>query len=571
MSDLKAVEVPEGVTSATGPQTDRTRWAGTLPYLAAVLVTAYVCSPMASGRYFGDVGDARWTVSLHEHWYRVWHGEEGIRNLLSYDPLPATLGTSDAFFVQGQVYSLGRLLGAGLPEAWAITQATVFLIGALGVATLSRFLIKYTAIRCAFVLLVCASYPVIFSIGHVQLIGFLSTSWITLGYFELSRRHRLLRGWLVLCLVPPLMALSSWYAIVLFFVVAAFVIGFQLLFASKAGMLRGGRNLLVDIATLLQRPWAVVGAVLGAALWASVAWIYLPAKQLLPPPQWQHSTVFAPRFSDILNASGQGGGIWGQVYARFFSHFVIDYEQARGFTPVLFVCFMALGLFHLRRAVLSHRARETAGRWPESRQLAALWLAVLAVIAFVIVDERGLGIYRFAFTHIPGMDSIRAPFRIQALTYAIAILVSLRSAELLMDRISGPSRSRKLSRRAAMLISAAFIVVVFVEMQRPIPANWTPQQFLSTALMEQIPQAQRGCDATVLTGGANVLMNAIDGVDFAALSGLPTPQGYGRADPLGHPGLSSTPIQLATWMRDQGFEGRICQVTPSAVQVIPAS
>ena len=552
-----------------------------LPYLAAVLVTAYVCSPMASGRYFGNVYDARWTVSLHEHWYRVWQGREGVTDLLSYDPLTGTLGTSDAFFVQGQVYSLFRLLGAGLPQAWAITQATIFLAGALGVAALSGYVLKYAAARFAFVALVCASYPVILSIGHVQLIGFLSTSWIAVGWFQLSRRRHVLRGWLILCLLPPLIALSSWYAIVLFLVVAAFVVISQLIFTSREAIVRSGRILLSTTGKLLTRPTAIVGGVVGLAFWVAVAGIYLPSKRLLPPPQWQDTVAFAPRFSDILDATGQGGGVWGQVYARYYGQFVIDFEQARGFTPVLFVSFMALGLFHLRQAVVARRETEaptehtdtqteTDRSRPGSRQLAAVWVAVLAVVAFVIVDERGLGLYKFVFTHVPGMDSIRAPFRIQALTYALAILVLLRSTEMLVERMMRTGRPRMWTRGLAVVVGVALALAVFVEMQRPIPANWSSQQFLSPALVERVPEALEKCNAVVVTGSTDTLTNVVDGVDFAALSGLPTPQGYGRADPLGHPGLGATPTQLAAWMRQQGFDGRICQITPAAVEVVPA-
>jgi hypothetical protein len=570
MTDLKAVPTSETMAPPPATQPTRTRRGALLPYLAALLVTTYVCWPMASGRYFGDVGDARWTVSLHEHWYRVWQGREAINSLLSYDPLTGTLGTSDAFFVQGQIYSVARLLGAGLPQAWAMTQVAFFVIGALGVATLSGYLVKYVATRCAFVVLVCASYPVIFSIGHVQLIGFLSTSWIVVGWFELSRRRHVLLGWILVCLVPPLIALSSWYAIVLFVAVAAFVSAFQLLFSSGREITRGGRILFAQLWSLLVRPPAVVTAVLGLALWVSVAWIYLPAKRLLPPPQWNDTLTFAPRWSEVLNASGQGGGIWGQLYARLV-HSPVGFEQARGFTPVLFICFMVLGIAHLRRTVLADRGGDSVGSWPGSRRLAAVWLAVLAAVASVIVDERGLGVYYFVFNHVPGMDSIRSPFRIQAFTYALAILVVLRSVELLVDEVPRPGHSGVVLRRIAVAVGVGMVLVILVEMQRPIPANWSPQQFLDPALLQQVSTAQRVCDAIVVDNATDPLLNVIDGVDFAAVSGLPTPQGYGRADPLGHPGLAATPSQLATWMRSHGFAGRICQVSPAAVQPVPTS
>ena len=99
------------------------------------------------GKLPGDIGDARWTIALHEHWYRVWTGAESVRDLHYYYPLPNTLGTSDAYLVQGLLYSLARIVGFGLVGSWVIACFGFFLIGALGVAVLSRQLLAAVARR----------------------------------------------------------------------------------------------------------------------------------------------------------------------------------------------------------------------------------------------------------------------------------------------------------------------------------------------------------------------------------------------------------------------------------------
>lgn len=96
--------------ATVGPTGDRTatrrrdRWMAYFPF-AAVLATAWVFRAVRGGRLPGDLGDARWTIGLHEHWYRVWSGQESIRDLHYCCPLPNTLGTSEAFLVQGQIWS----------------------------------------------------------------------------------------------------------------------------------------------------------------------------------------------------------------------------------------------------------------------------------------------------------------------------------------------------------------------------------------------------------------------------------------------------------------------------------
>ena len=137
--------------------------------------------PMFSGDARGPP-DGRWTVSLHEHWFRVWQGKEAIRDLVSYVPLKSMLGTSDAFVAQGQIYiGAPRGRSRSRPPAWAGTQVLVFLVGAIGVAALSRRVLRWVAGQAALTVLVCSSYPFVVDLVHVQLIGMLACAWVVVG------------------------------------------------------------------------------------------------------------------------------------------------------------------------------------------------------------------------------------------------------------------------------------------------------------------------------------------------------------------------------------------------------
>ena len=71
--------------------------------------------------------------------------------------------------------------------------------------------------------------------------------------------------------------------------------------------------------------------------------------------------------------------------------------------------------------------------------------------------------------------------------------------------------------------------------------------------------------------GHNRFVNAVDAVVLSAISGVPTPQGYSRADPIGHPGPDADPASLADWIHGHGFHGRLCTVSSHGVEVISTS
>jgi hypothetical protein len=571
-----------------------------LPALAAVLATVWVFRTVLRGGLLpGNIGDARWTIALHEHWYRVWSGQDAIRDLHYYFPLANTLGSSDAFLVQGQIYSLARLVGFSQINSWVIAGFTFFLIGALGVAVLARQLLDSRSAQVAMVVLSVASYPVLVGLGHVQLFGLLSVSWMFVGLHDVISRRHVRRGVALLVAVPPLLGLSSWYALVLGAVVIGFLGLALLLVSSWAGIVRMVRQVAGDLwDTLRSIPGAVL-AVLFVLLWAGVLWVYLPSRGLLPKPGWQDVVAYGPRWSDIWNASDGGGGIWRGLYARLPELGQSNYEQQRGFTPILLIAFAVVTFAVFRSVVLARRVggsgpvgspagaaadgaadalvgaggdRAAGPRGVGRAGLLAAALTVAAVIGFVLIDERGLSFYRIAWDYVPGMEAVRAPFRVMTILYGVAFFVVFRGLELAWQRSTWLRRVPW--RRTAFAAGAALLaVLLFVEMQRDVDTHWTRAELLSPGLLAQIEPARQSCDAVILLNedpAGAVWKNPIEAVVFATLSGLPTPQGYSRADPVDYPGqvgdTDGTP--LAQWMRAGGFDGRICTVSTQGVRVL---
>jgi hypothetical protein len=557
------------------------------PPLTAVLSTLWFFRWSFVDRSLpGDIGDARWTTAITEHWYRFWTGAEALRDVTSYFPEHGTLGTSDAFFFQGQIHAVARVLGAGMVEAWLIAQVVTFLVGALGVAALSMVILRDTWSRVAFVALTCLSYPVLAQTGHVQTYAYLSVSWLFVGLAAIHRgtSARGVRGGLVLlAVVPPTLALTSYYALVLGMMLVASLGVFGALLTPRRQLETTIRRDCERVWAALRTPVGVAAAVVGLLLWAFAVWIYLPARGLLPDPTWAEVTPYAPRWSDLLNASGGGGGIWGPLYDSVFSG-PVDFERTLGFTPALFVSFLAVGLHMVRSIALRSEREPLDPGLPGRRGLIAAWFAVFAVLFTLLIDEQGLGLFKLLWDHVPGFEAIRAPFRAQLLLYPVATFVVVRGVEMAARGWSArnaPTRQGAATARWATALGGLLALALFVEMQRPAEFWWTPEQLLDSSLRAQAQEVEERCDAFIVTDLPTatdpdqkvrvgpVWVRTIDAVVLSALTGVPTPQGYGRAAPVGHPWVEGDAPSLVRWMRSEGFEGSVCTVSRTGVDVEP--
>jgi hypothetical protein len=543
-----------------------------LPYLAAVLGTVWVFRPIFDSQLPGNIGDARWTIAIHDHWYRVWQGDVSVRDLRSFFPVAGTLGTSDAFVAQGQFYSAARLLGWGMIDAWVISQFVTYLIGAVGLAALSQRALTTPWARTAFVVLCCAAYPVYLQTGHPQLFAIFWPAWIVWALLDLHDGRKTWSSALVLAAVPPMLALSSWYVLVLFLALGCVFAVVRALCSSNHELRRAWGRAAAAIAALRPRPTVVVPAVIAIVGWASVAWVYLAGRGILAPPVWDDVVPFSPQWSDLLNASGGGGGVWRPLYEKWFLDGPsFSAERAAGFGLVLLIS-MIVALVVTARAAVRPSSGSTATR-AEWRTLFALLLTCLVTPLIFITDERGFSLFKPLWLSVPGLESIRAPFRIQGLVYATALFAVVRVVEIgILRRRSAGQTSNRSWRPILLWVGAgALISSLFVEMHRPPHADWVAAEVLPAQLRQHVDEIADNCDALIVVDeipGGPIWLTPIDAVMLSVMTGVPTPQGYGRGVPVGHPGFSATPPALDAWMRSLGFDGRSCAVSSDGVERI---
>jgi hypothetical protein len=542
-----------------------------MPYLLTGVVSVWFFrATFLDGRLPGDLGDARWSLTVLEHWFQVWHGDAGIRDLGVYFPIDRTLGFSDPFLAQGQFHSIARALGLGPVPAWFAAHFVTFLIGALGVAALSRKVLRGPVQQCVFVATTTLSYPMVAQMNHIQTYAFLWVTWIVWAIHGLvwPTTPRMTRtAAVVLLLLPPVLALSSWYGLILGVLVMAALVVVTTVFTGVRSVLVVVRRTVVTLFGALRSPVGVVLGAFGLGLWALAAWVFLPGFELLPDVRWSEVVQFSPRWSDLLRADLYGGGVWSRLYERYYADLPQPGEVELGFTPVLALSVLGATMFALRRlfavdgradAGVSTIGRETVRR--TYVHVVCCALAIVSLLLLFIVDERGNALFAFVWQHVPVMKSIRAPFRIQMLLYPLAVYAVLRTIE-------AAASTGRFARRPALAVGVVSLVfggLLLVEMYRPSNSQWTRDQVLPPPLSALVDDIERAdCDALVVDGppASFIESTQIDGTLLSMLTETPTVHGYGRAAPTEHPGWDAPAPELVDWLRDEGVDGPVCVVS----------
>jgi hypothetical protein len=530
--------------------------------VAVIVATAVPFRGLASGLLIGGVVDARWTVALHEHWYRWLHGLEGLTSTLYYFPAPDTVGLSDAFLLQGLVHSGLRTAGMSPVDAWSATGVLLVLAGNVALALLSLRILQSLPLRIVFVIAAGTSYAFVAQLVHPQTAGYALVAWLAL---------LLVVGWAgppprtawAWCLVPPLwvlLALSAWYAAVFTLLLGVLAVLLAPILFPVNGLVAHARRRLLTIPRWLAAACGVATVGL-AALWAVV---YLPVAGETTRDWYADGAPFAPQLSDFVNVTSPDGGIWDPLMrAAALTESGTSVEQRLGLTPVLVVAFL----------VASVAALASVSRRPSRFGRLQLWSALIIVtaIVLVVIDGRSQGLWRLVWAWVPGGSSVRAPMRIMVILTPLVLVVVLRALErLVLGRTGRP-------RVAALVLVSVTCVALVVEQQRPAPAGWTAQEFVPVEYTDaSVALVDSGCEAFFLVppdgefgsrlaarpDGAVATSN-IDAVAIAVQSGIPTLNGNAARLPLAYPaegGYVADVTALLSWARALKPDTAVCVV-----------
>jgi hypothetical protein len=411
----------------------------------------------------GDIGDARGNVLALDHWYRFFQGKEAIGQLLIFYPDKHALGNSDAFFVQGVFYSFFRTLHLNALSATIWAEIIFAFVGLCGFVLLSNLFFKNVFLKIASVILIANSYPLLAQVVHPQLFGYLTASWFFLGVLQFTKRFdKPNLGFLLIFITCELQALSCWY-----------VLGTELLYALIFLIVyllqMGHKDSLIQAQSLFRRVTRNVGKVslLG---WSSflisnliliAGWllIYYPnIKNGVSKFSYADTSVYSPRYGDLLNTSSGSFGWWNKFFQYIHTSTAPTGERAMGYPPLLFTIFLLL--------VIALMVRPRTPEW--MKLCRALIITNLLIVFIILTDDSGRSPWYIFYKLFPGAGSMRTLFRINILLTFVLLLVVI----YILDHwiIFKPT---------TRLIPALFLLtMLFLESMRLYSGNWTANQYL---------------------------------------------------------------------------------------------
>ena len=95
-------------------------------------------------RVFGDIGDGRLDVYLHEHLYQAVQGLAPFRSPAMFYPKSGLLGYSDAFLLDVPFYAPLRLLGC---DPFLSYQLTWIALSLIGFVSFTALLVRFAGVR----------------------------------------------------------------------------------------------------------------------------------------------------------------------------------------------------------------------------------------------------------------------------------------------------------------------------------------------------------------------------------------------------------------------------------------
>jgi hypothetical protein len=501
---------------------------------------------LSRNELLGDRGDARLSIVLYEHWFSFFLGKENLTSTIFFFPATDTLGLTDAFFAQGILHSIFRFTSFGTLDAWVLTNVVLIFLGILGISRLASRIFHSQVIVFCVTLLASIAYPFVTQLGHIQSIGYLFVFWFVDWAILAKNGSFAQKKWARIFLIVglPILALSNWYPFALLVLMACLVILVYLVGHPSSIWLNFKRilqALLGEIKSSENRNFQTnVAVVCSISLWMLWLRIYLPVMSALGSKSWGEINFFSPRLGDLINASYRSEGIHKAIYEKLHLSNPPTYERSLGLTFSLFIFVLILSYLLIRKSNLIS-TRDQKISW------AILCISIIPIL-LIIQDEFGRSAWYPFWKIIPGVSSIRAPFR-----------VSIYSSWLLIFLLYYLLRNRK------SVVIVSLTILLMWDTSRVIPTDWERYQYLPSQTKLVLAQIEKNNCGSFYSRPSIVGDNTIIQIDnevMASTFGIPTVNGYSGNFAKGWPtGLdAATDSQILTWFdfNESQNEIRIC-------------
>ena len=510
-------------------------------------------SLLSRNELLGNTGDARLSIVIYEHWYSFLLGKEDLTSTIFFFPATNTLGLTDAFFAPGMLHSIFRFTGFGVLDSWVFTNLVLIFLGILGISRLaSRIFQSRTIVFCA-TLVASIAYPFVTQLGHIQSVGYLLVFWLADWVFLLKNGNPGQRKWARISLILglPTLALSTWYPFALLVLMVCLAIVVYLIGHPTSIWLNLKsliNALFVQIKSSESRNFQTIVAVFcSIGLWIMWLRIYLPVMSTLESKSWGEINFYSPRLGDLINASDRAQGLHKEIYEILRLSNPPTYERSLGLTFSLFIFVLLLSYLLIRNSKLINTSDRKIS-W------AVLCISIIPTL-LIIQDEVGRSAWYPFWKIIPGVASIRAPFRVSIYTSWLLIFLLYY-----------------LFRRQRSIIIISLSLLLWWDTSRVIPTDWERDQYLPLQTKSIVAQIQKNnCGAFYSRPsipGDNTIFQ-IDNEVIASTFGIPTVNGYSGNFAKGWPtGLdAASDAQIISWFdfNEPQSENRICIFDQSGI------
>jgi hypothetical protein len=542
-------------TAADSTAASRYAWSASRAGIATWLIGAawFFRDPLTTGfdTITGDRGDARLVIFLHEHWWRVWHGDASWRSPDMFFPAEGTLGYSDTFFLNQLVYVPLRFVGF---DQFVAFQLTLIALTAVGFASLFTLLHRYIGVALAPTCLLSAvgvfANNVFIDTGHPQIYSISIMALIVLVFVASwqspsSRRRRLgaFGGGVLVGLLLWTAYYFGWFLV--------FFGGLTIVVAGAIGWIAHGRAAVV--AVIADRWRMAVAAISGLAV-GVIPFLatYLPVLDDSDLRTYDQVAELAPRPLDLVNV-GRHNVAWGWLVEPLLDHDArLDtLYRAAAPTPLLLV---VTGIATATLAIRLRRGTLPAVGVVGLATCLVTWFALLLPVQF----EFG-GAWAWVHRFVPGASALRLYSRSEVVASALACLsiaawLRIRQDDrTTVDELQG----RDGPRRPDWLVVGVLMLIAFEQ------ANTTDgfRQFDrpdELALLDASRDAPAACDAFYVTDlelrGTDHSLT-LNGYSGQAPPGWDLKPWYGNYDEL-----------VDAWIADRLPNSRICALELTTLQ-----
>ena len=507
---------------------------------------------------FGDRGDARLIIFLHEHVYQsLWFRNSVLSPPFFYD-LQQTLGYSEAFLLNQVVYAPLRLLGTDPYLALSLVVVVLSVVSFTCAYLFLRRLGVSSAIAAVGALVITFPNNLYVKSGHLQhfAVYYLPvvawSSAVAIGEVHTRRR----RAYVSAAVAGGVagMVFSTGYYVAWFFglgLVVLAVAGFGFVRPVLRDWWREGRR---DVQRLLS-----CAALAFAAAMVVFVVVYAPALARGATRTLVDYLFYAPRLEDLFNV-GNGNLIWSKPIAvlGLVSAKRRAFEEATiALTPIMQALLLVCAALAVRPGFWPATAR---GRI--ARALAFGGLCVCALFFVLTVKVNGLTLFKWVQILIPGATAIRVGYR----AMVVGNLFAMTAIAVTFDRIVCRALAEPGALLRAVRIGVAGVLLAMVAIEQ---INVGQSAFVSRtferAHLARLDRAPSTCRTFFVAPqpGRQWFEVQMDAMMIAMALRLPTINGYSGFMPPGWelydtnaPDYESLAMK---WARARGLEG-LCRV-----------